>query len=209
MIGTNLKRFLPDKRYVVSDFESEGLSLYFSRPWQLAWLIADSKRVYEERDYYIWFADLKVSPQAALITGFNYAEYKERARPPLEVLNLYEERLYDTSLDVIGQNFFYDGYIHNTLRRVCGKPPDWSWMKRMIDTNAISKALRKGWIPDIEKFLAWQWKTTSCHERLKTKLGTMCQEFGIEYSDIYAHDALYDVQKTRELYEALKWKMEF
>lgn len=209
MIGSTLKRYQPDRRYCCGDGETEGLNLFASRPWQWAWVIADSKQVYEERMHYIWWADLKVSPQAALITRFNYAEYKARAEDPHKVLAMIDERIYDTSLDTVGQNFFYDGYIHATLRRLCGKPYDPSWMARLYDTNALSKAYRKGWIPDTANFEAWQWKTTSCHERLKTKLGTMCAEFGIPFDEARAHDAGYDVTKTRELYEALKWKVEF
>lgn len=209
MIGSTLKRYQPDRRYTVQDAETTGLNLFESRPWQWAWLIADAKQVYEQQDRYIWWKDLYVSPTVAALTGFNPIEYKARAEEPRVVLDAIEERLYDPSLDVVGHNFFYDGYIHNTLRRLCGKKPDWSWMTRMIDTNALSKALRKGWTPDLANFLAWQWKTTSCHERLKTKMGQMCVELGVEFDPELAHRAGYDVAKNRELYEKLKWAIEF
>lgn len=209
MIGSTLKRYQPDRRYWVGDFETTGLNLFDSKPWQVAWLVADAKNVYEREEHYIWWEGLQVSAQAAAITRFNYAVYKDRAEDPHKVLARLEERLYDTSLDVVGQNFFYDGYIHNTLRRLCGKQPDYSWMTRMYDTNCLSKAYRKGWQPDNDNFLAWQFKMTSIHERLKTKLQTMCEEFGIPFDPYRAHEALYDVDMTRLLYEALKWKVEF
>ena len=210
MIGANLKRFQPERRYWCSDDETEGLNLFASRPWQVAGLIADAKQVYEREERYIWWKDLKVSAQAALITRFNYAIYKDRAEDPAKVLAWMEERIYDTSLDIVGQNFFYDGYIHNTLRRLCGKAPDWSWMSRMIDTNCLSKAYRKGLKPDLTNFLAWQWKMQSIRDKtLKTRLETMCGEFKIPFDSNRAHDALYDIDKTRELYEALKWQVEF
>ena len=35
------------------------------------------------------------------------------------------------------------------------------------------------------------------------KLSTVCQHFGIEFDETTAHDALYDIQKTRELWQKL------
>ena len=210
MIGNELKRYQPDSRYIVPDKETEGLNLFASRPWQIAWVIADAKQVYEKEEHYLWWPDLRVSQQAAIITRFNYQLYKERAQDPKKVLARYEERLYDPSIkNIVGQNFFYDGYIYNVLRRLCGLPPDWSWMPRMIDTNCLSKAYRKGIQPDRANFLAWQWKMQSIHEKLKTRLETMCGELGIPFDPHMAHDAIYDVTKTRELYEKLKWSVEF
>ncbi len=209
MIGTELKRYQPNRRSFCSDDETEGLNLFASRPWLVAWLVSDAKTIFEQEEHYIWWPDLKVSAQAALITRFNYSLYKDRAEDPHKVLARYEERLYDPSLDPIGQNFFYDGYIHKTLRRLCGKAPDYSWMKRMVDTNCLSKAYRLGIEPDLTNFEAWQWKMQSVHAKLKTRLQTMCEEFGIPFDPMKAHDASYDVLKTRELYEALKWKVSF
>lgn len=209
MIGSNLKRFQPDRRYFVSDDETTGLNLFASLPWQIAGLVADAKQVYEREEHYIWWPDLKVSAQAAAITRFNYAVYKDRAEDPAKVLAWLEERLYDTSVDVVGQNFFYDGYIHKTLRHLLGLKPDWSWMVRMYDTNCLSKAYRMGVKPDLTNFLAWQWKMQSHHAKLKTRLETMCGEFQIPFDPTRAHDALYDIEKTRDLYEKLKWAVEF
>lgn len=209
MIGSQLKRYQPDWRYMVPDKETEGLNLWASRPWQIAWIIADSKQVYEREEHYIWFKDLYVSPQAALITRFDYAKYKERAEDPVKVLDRYEERLYDTSMGVVGQNFFYDGDIHKTWRRVCGRKHDYSWTSRLYDTNCLSKAYRKGIKPDLTNFLAWQYKMQSIREKLKTRLETMCGEFKIPFDPYRAHEALYDVEKTRELFEKQKWAIEF
>lgn len=210
MIGTELKRYQTDRRYIASDFETTGLNLFASIPWDISWLIADAKQVYEREQHYLWFPDLKVSAQAAMITRFNYQIYKDRAEDPRKVLDRYEERLFDTSLDVVGQNFFYDGDIHKTLRRVCGLPYEpYSWMPRLIDTNCLSKAYRLGIQPDRANFLAWLYKMKSIHSKLKTRLGTMCEELGIPFDNNQAHNSLYDIDKTRELYEKLKWCIEF
>mgnify|MGYP001552639307 CR=1 FL=1 len=210
MIGNTLKRYQPDFRYLCDDAETEGLNLFFSRPWEIAWLIADSKMIYEEEVHYPCFPDLKVSAQAALITGFNFADYKAKSEDPVKVLNRWEERIYDKSLGVLRQNGFYDGYIHATLRRLCGKDPrpDWSWYSRYWDTNCLSKAYRKEIKPDLSNMEIWHWKIQSIHEKLKTKLGVMCAEFKIPFDERESHKASYDIRKTRELFEVAKWQIE-
>lgn len=209
MIGSTLKRYQPDRRALFADKETEGLNLFASRPWEIAWLIADAKNVYEREQHFLWFKDLKVSQQAAQITRFNYALYKERAEDPRKVLDRYEERLFDTSLDVVGQNFFYDGDVHKTLRRVCGLPYEgYSWLPRLIDTNCLSKAYRMGVQPDLANFLVWQFKMKNTKIKAKTSLGAMCEELGIPFDHYQAHEGLYDIDKTRDLYEKLKWKVE-
>lgn len=210
MIGNELKRFHPEQRYALIDCETTGLNLFASRPWQIAWLIADAKQVYEREVWYPWFPDLNVSRQAALVTRFNWEEYKAKAVPPAQVLARLDERIYDPSIEnVVGHNFFYDGHIRNVLRRACGLKPDNAWMHKLVDTNCLSKAYRKGLKPDLSNFLAWQYKMTSIRERLKTRLGTMCVELGVEFDDKRAHEAMYDCEKNRELYEKLKYVVEF
>lgn len=210
MIGTNLKRFQPERRAMFDDSESEGLNLFFSRPWQVAWIIADAKTIHETFEADIWIADLKISAGAAAVTGFNFQAYKDRAQPADKILAKWEERIYDPSMDIVRQNGIFDGYMHNNLRRMLGKKPDWSWMKRHIDTNALSKAYRLGLKPDLTNFEAWIWKAQSIHQKnLKTRLEVMCGEFKIPFDPREAHKAIYDCRKTRELYEALKFVVEF
>src|SRR5690606_33638182 len=43
-----------------------------------------------------------------------------------------------------------------------------------------------------------------CSELPNYKLNTVCQSMGIEWNEDEAHDALYDIVKTRELLEALR-----
>ena len=211
MIGTTLRRYQPERRYIVPDKESEGLNLFFSRPWQLAYIIADSKTIYESVMEYIWWPDLDVSKEAAAKTNFNYTVYKEQAQPPEKMLARYEERMHDPSIkDIVGHNFFFDGYMHNVLRRCVGKAPDWSWRDKLCDTDALSRGYRMGLQPDMTHFLGWQYKMQSVrNSKLKTKLGQMCTEMGVEFNEADAHRADYDVVKTRGLFEKLKWCMEF
>jgi len=209
MIGMDLLRYKPDQKYIVPDKETEGVNLFYSRPWEIAYLIADANRIYERVTEYIWWDDLKVSDGAARITGFDFKTYKEQAKPAAEVLARYEERLFDPSMLVVGQNFYFDAYMHKTWRRALGMPEDFSWMDRMFDTHCLFKAMKKGWAPDRTNYRAWQYRVQNWREKgLKSNLGLICREFGIEYDERDAHKALYDIEKTREVWEQIKWKVE-
>lgn len=209
MIGSELKRYAPNQRYMPADKETEGLNLHFDRPWEVAYMVCDANNVYERVVEYIWWPDLHVSAGAAAITRFNYAEYKEKALPAAEVLARYEERLFDPSTLIIGHNFYFDAYMHRSWRRGVGKEPDWSWMDRMIDTHCLFKAMKKGWKPDLTDYRAWQYRVQNWREKgLKSNMGYVCRELGIEYDEHQAHGALYDIDKTRQVWENLKWKVE-
>lgn len=209
MIGSDLLRYQKAKPYMVGDKETEGVNLFFSRPWEVAYLIADSHGVKQSFTRYIWWPDLNISQGAAIVTNFHYAEYKEKAEPADKVLKEYEEILFDPSIDIIGHNFYFDAYMHASWRRALGMNPDYSWMSRMYDTHCLFKAYKKGWTPDRQNYQSWQYKVQNWVENgLKSNLGFVCREFQIDYDSKLAHRALYDVEKTREVWEQIKWKIE-
>ena len=45
-----LLRFNKNQRYVVFDTETEGLNLVTSRPWQIAWLVAQGDKIISRTD---------------------------------------------------------------------------------------------------------------------------------------------------------------
>lgn len=209
MIGTNLLRYRPDQRFMVADKESEGLHLQRHRPWEVAYLICDAKQVYERVVERIWWPDLAITAEAARITRFNYADYKATAKPADEVLARYEERLYDPSIIPVGHNFYFDGYMHNNWRRGVGKREDWSWLARMVDTHCLFKAMKKGWKPDLSDYESWQWRAQNWREKgLKSNLGFVCRELGLDYDETQAHGALYDIERTREVLFKEIWSVE-
>lgn len=211
MIGASLLRYHPDQRYLVGDKETEGVNLFFSRPWEVAYMVANANGIMERRTEMIWWPDLNVSKGAAIVTRFDYNEYKEKAQPADQVLARYEEYLFDPSTLIVGHNFYFDAYMHGTWRRALGKREDYSWMDRMYDTHCLFKALKKGWIPDRENHRMWQYKCQNWVEKgLKSNLALVCRDpsFRIDYNHLEAHRALYDVEKTREVFEKIKWMIE-
>ena len=68
MTNNNL-RFNKDQRYVIFDTETEGLNLIKSRPWQVAWIIAEGDKIISRNDRFIHWPNLNVSEGAAKVTA--------------------------------------------------------------------------------------------------------------------------------------------
>ena len=75
----DLLRFDKDQKYITWDVETEGLNLVHSKPWQIAWIVCQGDKVLEKFDFYIKWDDLKVSEDAARITGFSREDYNRKA----------------------------------------------------------------------------------------------------------------------------------
>lgn len=211
MIGQELLRFYQGK-YIVFDFETEGLNLFRSKPWQLAWLECQGRDIIKENDYYLFWPDLNINPQAKIVTHFNELSYKNRAIDPIEVLKKFDAVLYNEDYLLVGHNILaYDIYIHSVLRRLCGFKVDYSYLGRCIDTNCISKAYKKGFKkPPSEDLLSWQLKIEDFVEKgLKTSLSTMGREFGIEVDYDALHDGLNDIKLNRLVYQKLLVTVDF
>ena len=41
----SLLRFKTNQKYIVFDFETEGLNLRYSKPWQLGFIVAQNKKL--------------------------------------------------------------------------------------------------------------------------------------------------------------------
>ncbi len=210
MIGTELHRYY-EGRYVIDDGESEGLTLWYNKPFQWAWAIADNKRIIEIKTRYIHWDNLNMSADAARITRFNRLEWARQAKPAKEVLDEYEADLYNPAHRNVRHNGLgFDTYLHSYWRHLCGKPRDYSYVGRSIDTNCLMKAYFKGIKPDTAHPLAWQYKMQNLIEKgLKTNLAVSCKTFGIEFDEGRAHEAGYDIVKTHEIFKELLYKIEF
>ena len=211
MIGELLLRNLKDTKYLCWDTETENLNQYFSRPWQVGFIVATLDKILESHCYYIWWDNLNVSPEAIKVTRFDYDKYKSEAKPAKEVLGIFETYLYDPKLFNVAHNLLnFDCYQHNTWRRELGIKPDYSYLQRTLDTNCLSKAYKKGFkLEEGGDRLAWQWKLANFHEKgVKTSLGTMAKEFGIPFDFNSMHEANNDVKITWQVLRNLIWKLE-
>ena len=206
----SLLRFKKNQKYIVFDFETEGLNLRYSRPWQLGFIETEGQNIKNEHDIYIGFDDLSVSADAARITGFSEHTYRKKKKDKLQVLEFFDKFLYNPDYLIIGHNIIgYDVYIHNVLRKACGKPTDYSYMNRVIDTNCLSKAYKMGLKKVDDNLTLWQYKLNNYIKKgLKTSQITMLKEFSIPFEADKLHDAVYDVKMTLKPFHKLIWNIE-
>lgn len=199
----DLLRFKNDQNYLVCDTETEGLNLTYSRPWQCSWIICRGKTVVSKHDHFIAWDDLRVSADAARITGFNENLYQSRAEDPLTVFKEFSKYLYDPSFLVVGQNILgFDVYMINVWRKLIGLGSDYSFLPRVIDTKSLSTAIFKDILPDRENLLSWQYKMLHIREKgLKTSQGFMLKHYGIPHDPKLLHNSLYDVEMTFEIFK--------
>lgn len=210
MIGSDLLRYDKKRKYCVFDLETTGLNLAYALPWQLSYAVFTLERVLQQQTFYIWWDNLPISEGAARVTRFNYQVYKEAALDPQDVLGSLEAHILDPEIWPVGHNLLgYDCMIHAVWRRKLGLSEDYSYLPRVFDTVALSKAYKKGIPVDRTNPLAFQFRALSVVERgLKTNLAAMGREFGIQFEEQRLHDASVDIRLNIEVFKQLLWKVE-
>ena len=139
-----LLRFNRNQRYVVFDTETEGLNLIKSRPWQVAWLIAEGDKIISRTDRFIHWPNLNVSEGAARVTGFSKKEYEKNSRAPHQVWEEFSEVLFDDRNLIVGQNLLgFDVYMVDVWRRQMARDLNQEYVSRIIDTKALATAIAK------------------------------------------------------------------
>ncbi len=216
MIGSTLTRYA-ETPFVIWDIESEGLNLAFSQPWEIAWAVATLKGgIQSIKVEMIKWPNLKMDPSNPSFKHFDRARYEREAKEPREVWDRFAPAIYGGVNRSVGHNLLaYDTNILSVWRRGMGMAPDHSWLYSppILDTNCVAKSYRASWQPDIsspEAFVAWQYRCyhTRLAKGVKTKLGAMCVEFGIEYDEKRAHEAEYDICVNWEVAKKLIWAVE-
>jgi len=207
----NLLRFNKNQKYIVFDFETESLNLFYNKPWQLSFVIATGNKVIEEHDYFIDWPDLKVGEEAAKINHFNLSDYNKSKQDARKVLDCFEGFLYDKDYIIVGHNIIgFDIYIHNIYRKLLGKSSNYTYLERLIDTNCLSKAIKLQ-IPKKKDESVFQWmsRLNFFHKRgLKTSQKQMLKENNIDFEEELLHNSLYDVQMNFELFRKLIYQID-
>lgn len=198
----NLLRFNKNQRYLIFDTETEGLNLINSRPWQVAWILAEGDKILEKHDLYIRWEDLNISDEAAKITGFSKQAYDRRSLDPKEVFQKFSKYLEDENNLIIGQNLLgFDVYMVNIWRREIGLPSDYSFINRIIDTKSIATAIAKEIPVQKENLLSWQYRLLNHKERgLKTSQATLLKKYDIPHDPKRLHDAMYDIEMNFRIF---------
>lgn len=207
----DLLRYKINRKYLVFDFECESLNLHYAKPFQLSFIIGQNGKILEEHDYYIDVPDLKMSKEAAFITRFDWDVYNSKKKNKEYVLEKFEKYLYDPQYIVVGHNILnFDIYIHNTLRRICGKKPDFSYLDRLIDTNCLAKAIKCNISkPKNDTMIQWMFRLSEFHKRgVKTSMKALLKEYDIEFEEEKLHSSIYDILMNYSLFCKLIWNIE-
>lgn len=209
MIGSNLLRYKDDQLFLLHDWETEGLNLYNTRGWQLAYAICTIHRVISIKVRHLNWPNLNVSPEAARVTRFNMAEHLKIAEDPAVVMRDFNKLRYDPQYIRAGHNILgFDDYVTKAANRMLGLPHVESPELRALDTNALMKGYLKGWKPGPD-ILATQYRWLNYREKgLKSSLGLCARTFSLEYDERQSHRADYDVYVNHGVLNKLVWSIE-
>lgn len=212
MIGSQLLRYNKNQKFICFDAETCHLNLGVdNHPWQWAWCVATQSEILESHSHYLQWGDkLRVSDGAARATGFDPSMIERYGEDPKAIYKKFKSYLDNPEYVIIGHNLLnFDIYIENYWAAEVGEKHNWSYLDRLIDTNAIAKAIKKGIKPDIDNFLAWQFKVIGFYEKgLKTNLGLLMKEYKIEVDETKLHNAEFDVAYNFELFKKQMWEIE-
>tara|TARA_B100002019_G_C21237377_1_gene583527 strand:- start:440 stop:1081 length:642 start_codon:yes stop_codon:yes gene_type:complete len=211
-MNENLLRFKKNQKCVVFDFETCNLNLGLSsnKPWQLGYIECIGNKIINKKDCYIGWKDLKVSKDAARITGFSSEKYNKLKQDAKKVLSDFEKLIYNEEYLVIGHNVLgFDVYIHSLYRKLLNKKPDYSYINRVIDTNCLARAIKnKIEFSSKNSLIEWQYKLLHYRKKgVKTNLKQLCKDYEINFDETKLHEALYDVEKTFEVYNRMLWEI--
>lgn len=213
MVGENLLRFNKEQKYVIFDGETCSLNLLSpdNKCWNWAWMVCTIDRVISRHNHFVNWDDLNVLPEAAAITGFSKELIEEKGKEPEYVLNELDKYLYDDQYKLVAHNGLgFDVYIHNIHRHLLGRPTDYSYIPRMLDTNALMKAYKLGAKPSKgEDLIAFQYRYNNFHAKgIKTNIKHLCGELKIPYVESTAHRADYDVEVLYAIFKQVLFKLE-
>ena len=209
-MNESLLRFDKRQKYLVFDTENEGLNLVDSRPWQIAWIVAQGGKIIQKHDIYVRWDDLNVSKDAARVTGFSKDIYERTAIDAEEACEKFCHYLYDPQYKIVGHNLLgFDVYVVKTLIHLVGHIFSYSFINRIIDTRSIATAIAKDIPVDRENFLAWQYKLINYKERgLRTAQGFLLKKYDIPHDPKKLHDALYDIIMNYEIFRKQLYEIE-
>jgi hypothetical protein len=203
-VGSDLVRF-SNREAMIWDLETQRLLLMEDNlPFQCSWIITNKNGVRLRQNYYIKWPEYKMGADAARITRFQQS-WVDSGDDPEYVLHAFESHLHDKNFDIWGQNILgFDVYVHQIWRRELGLKTDFSYLDRVCDTSALSRAYKMGWKPDRANPLAWQYKVLATPVKgVKTSLTVMGRELGMEVNEDKVHDASYDLEVNNFVHRKL------
>jgi DNA polymerase III alpha subunit (gram-positive type) len=196
-----------NQKYCVFDFETEGLNLKYSRPWELSYIIMQGNKVLSQEQIYIDLPDFNLSKEVRQLTSFNDEKYNNKKTTPESAFEKFSKIINDPQYILVGQNVLkFDIYMLKVLADICNKSLDFSFMDRILDTRPLALSYREGLEkPKNTSMLEWQNKIIN-DRTIKSKASqlTLLKLFGIDFDKEKLHDGLYDCKMTWQIFLQLK-----
>lgn len=209
------------KKFITIDAETSCLRLIDNKPWQFGFEVFDHSKTIDNKEYWIWWPDLKMSDGAAKITKFDWDTYERKANPkygaptsitPEAFLDILESYILNEDYGVVHQNGLgFDTYIIGYLQKLIRGKANYNFVKRSFDTMLCYRGLKMGLKPDVDNLIAWQYKIL--HDinsrKIKANLKALSNEYGIEYDESQHHvNALWDVNQTTKIFNKMKYQLQ-
>jgi hypothetical protein len=194
----NLLRYKADQKFLFWDVETESLRLHTkNRAWQLGYMVCDINNIDLIKNEYLLWDDFNISEGAAKATRFDHYAYKIKAKDPRPILEEFFIHLNNPDYIILGHNLLnFDCYINNIMRKELGMDNDFSYLDRLIDTNALQKMIKLGIKSvDSDKWYETFLKFSNYIEKgLKTSLTVAGKENNIDVDYNNLHDANEDIK---------------
>ena len=213
----NLIRFNKKIKLLFIDFETANLCLNyrFNLPWQMAMINTVGGVVDGENQNILinWGSDFKFSKGAeAMAHSYSKERMEREGIKPIEALKILSENLNNCD-GIVGHNILgFDIYLIKCIYNKLGRPyPDILSKKPVFDTFAIAK----GYFNNIpyqkgDDFIFYQYKVLNkIIKGSKNSLSKVASNFNIQYDESKLHDGLYDLELNVQIWNKLKYQIDF
>jgi len=191
--------------FTIFDFETNGLNLRRSLPWQLAWVRLNKYGIKQSKNRYLYYKNYQISDQVAAINHFKRDEYEAQATNsqsnPRNVIREFFQDWKDSY--AVGHNIIrYDNWILNSICLDLGIQIPANFFKSCVDTIAIEKCIQKEGSFEGQDPLLAQIKWSGLHEKgMKTSQGFLLKKYNIDHNPEKLHDAEYDTLMNGKILE--------
>lgn len=212
-----LLRYKKGVKYSLIDLETYSLCLSLGHNvfWQASILEVVEDKVTKSKNLFIdWQKkDIEISSEAARVTNYYSDAVQANLKNCISLKEAFEE--IDKSLQwadyVVGQNIIaFDLPLIADFYR--NNKKDWKFIvPKIIDTKCIAWGIKTENMFDANRqsFVEYQVKmSTGVSKGVKTSLGVLCKDYGVEYDKDKAHDALYDLEVNLKVWNKMKWDIE-
>lgn len=205
-------QFKHNQKFVCYDYETTGLNLLYSEPWQLSWTTHNGFYDDKEFDRFIDVPNLseKLPHFLKKKCHFNEEKYNDLKKPAKQVLEEFLSFIDDSKYMSIGQNILgFDIYILDQMKRSVGIPINYNFLPRSIDTFCLGKAVREEIpVPRTGSFIEWQYKIYNNRElKSKASLAALTKYLGVPYDTKKHHNAIEDCKMTFEVFKQLRGRL--